>query len=180
MSWKNYGDHPIIVAIAVFGTLITIGQAIHGASSPQKSTQEPDTPSISNSNGDVEVNTHSSRQSTQGDSSPNITNSNGTVQVNLEGSETYKPSQTIPLKQGMEYKKARELLISHGWQAKLPTLRDYNAFAKDSTMKRLASQGFKEVVLCSGTGAGFCRFEFKNAEGQLLAVTTVNNPPRVR
>lgn len=177
VSWKNYGDHPIVVAITVAGTIIGIGLSIYGISSSQKQTQETDVPGISSSSEDAEVNTHSPQQSAQGDSSPNINNSNGNVHVNIGQSEASKTSPTIPLKQGMEYKKARELLISRGWQAKLPTLRDYNAFAKDSAMKRLASQGFTEVVLCSGTGYGFCRFEFKDAEGRLLAVTTVNNHP---
>ncbi|MBM0745801.1 hypothetical protein JOY44_31020 (plasmid) [Phormidium sp. CLA17] len=37
--------------------------------------------------------------------------------------------------------------------------------------------GYNEVETCSGTGMGFCRFSFTNANGQKLAVVTVNNQP---
>lgn len=83
-------------------------------------------------------------------------------------------AQEIPktLKQGMAYAQARKALINAGWQAvELSPNRD-----RSGTMGYIIDQlGYNEVESCSGTGMGFCRFNFTDAKGRTLAVVTVNN-----
>ena len=80
-------------------------------------------------------------------------------------------AQEVPLlKQKMSYAKAREILIHSGWQAiETPILQRGDRFfgATEYIVKKL---GYNEVVDCSGTGMGFCRFEFAAADGRKLAV----------
>lgn len=84
-------------------------------------------------------------------------------------------AQEIPktLKQGMSYAQARKALINAGWQAvELSPNRD-----RLGAMDYLIQLGYNEVESCSGTGMGFCRFNFTDANGRQLAVVTVNNQP---
>ena len=49
---------------------------------------------------------------------------------------------------------------------------------ESSTIRYLFSnRGYQEVVDCSGTGLGLCRFEFRNEKGEMLVVVTANNQP---
>jgi hypothetical protein len=77
------------------------------------------------------------------------------------------------LQQQMSYAEARQILIGSGWQAIeiSPTQREHQS----STLAHLIDLGYTEVVDRSGTGMGFCRFEFAAADGRKLAVVTVNN-----
>ncbi len=84
-------------------------------------------------------------------------------------------AQEIPktLKQGMDYAQARKALMNSGWQAvELSPNRD-----RFGAMDYLIQLGYNEVESCSGTGMGFCRLNFTNANGRQLAVVTVNNQP---
>jgi len=47
---------------------------------------------------------------------------------------------------------------------------------QSSTLAHLIELGYTEVVDCSGTSMGLCRFKFAAADGRKLAVVTVNNP----
>jgi hypothetical protein len=76
-----------------------------------------------------------------------------------------------PLKQGMPYAQARKMLINAGWRVKPFSNRD-----RSGTMNYLITKlGYNEVESCSGTGMGYCRLNFTGAQGQTLAVVTVNN-----
>jgi hypothetical protein len=86
----------------------------------------------------------------------------------------YKPSNTpekstkIPaLEKGMSYEQARQLVIDAGWQPLMTTTDNPN----DGT-KFLRDRGFNEVSSCSGTGMGFCRFEFTGSGNQKFVVVT--------
>ena len=46
---------------------------------------------------------------------------------------------------------------------------------QSSTLAHLIELGYTEVIACSGTGMGFCRFEFTTADGRKLVVVTINN-----
>ncbi len=84
-------------------------------------------------------------------------------------------AQEVPktLKQGMSYAQARKTLINAGWQAvEYSPNRD-----RFGAMDYLIQLGYNEVESCSGTGMGFCRFNFTNANGRQLAVVTINNQP---
>ena len=85
-------------------------------------------------------------------------------------------AQTIPktLKQGMPYAQARKTLLNAGWQAVAHSPNRDRSSAMNYLINKL---GYNEVETCSGTGMGFCRFSFTNANGQKLAVVTVNNQP---
>ncbi|MBD1824392.1 hypothetical protein H6F51_18130 [Cyanobacteria bacterium FACHB-DQ100] len=82
-------------------------------------------------------------------------------------------AQEVPrLKQGMHYSEAREILINAGWQAiEIPPLQ--REAGSRSWIEPALDRGYNEVVSCSGTGMGFCRFEFAAADGRKLAVVTV-------
>ena len=36
-------------------------------------------------------------------------------------------------------------------------------------------QGYTEILYCSGSGLGFCLFQFESAYGEILLITTANN-----
>jgi hypothetical protein len=83
-------------------------------------------------------------------------------------------AQEVPtaLKQEMPYSQARQILTDAGWQAVLLSPNREQYAPLDYLIGEL---GYSEVVDCSGTGMGFCRFEFATADGRKLAVVTVNN-----
>ena len=81
-------------------------------------------------------------------------------------------AQEVPkLKQKMSYGNARKILIDSGWQAiLLSPNRDWRQVGTGTT--RFRDLGYDEVVACSGTGLGFCRFEFASADNRKLVVVT--------
>jgi len=88
-------------------------------------------------------------------------------------------AQPVPkLRQHMTYSEARNLLIEEGWQAVFNRIQVSNP---DSgvVIDNLIEKGYTEVVECSGTGLGLCLFQFQNATGQTLFVTTANNDPEL-
>lgn len=85
-------------------------------------------------------------------------------------------AQPLPkLRQNMLYKDARKLLIKAGWQAVFNPLQVNNPNRSRTIDYLIKQKGYTEVVDCSGTGLGFCLFKFKNATGQAVLITTVNN-----
>jgi hypothetical protein len=77
-------------------------------------------------------------------------------------------SESVPLKKGMSYKEARQILIKQGWKPNLegkPNLRD-------RSVKELFDLGYQEIKDCSGTGEAPCRFEFINQKVEVLVVVT--------
>jgi len=95
-----------------------------------------------------------------------------TTNVNSEKPIDNAGSSLPKLRQGMIYARARRMLIANGWQAvNFPPNRKLSG-SMDYLVNTL---GFYEVEDCSGTGAGYCRFLFNNAEGKKLVVVTVNN-----
>lgn len=87
-------------------------------------------------------------------------------------------AQSLPkLRQQMTYETARKLLIESGWQAVF-NLGQVNNSDRGVIIDYLINQkGYTEIVDCSGTGLGLCLFEFRNATGQTLLITTANNSP---
>ncbi|MBD1859973.1 MULTISPECIES: hypothetical protein [Leptolyngbya] len=88
-------------------------------------------------------------------------------------------AQEVPLlKQKMPYSEARAILINAGWQAiEIPIMQRGDRYfgAMEYIIKDL---GYNEVVNCSGTGLGLCRFEFAAADGRKLIVSTASNNRR--
>lgn len=78
----------------------------------------------------------------------------------------------IPVVFGLTYHEAREVLITSGWmplmQGSLYPQREVSLGSGNG--KIFWDLGYWEVVSCSGTGAGFCRFEFTDPSGRKLIV----------
>jgi hypothetical protein len=71
------------------------------------------------------------------------------------------------LKKGMSYDRARQLIIDAGWQP-IVTTTDNPLDGTSGWRQR----GYNEVYACSGTGMGFCRFEFSGSgQRKFVAVT---------
>lgn len=96
--------------------------------------------------------------------------------VELSGIEIVmaKPPQKsmtqIPLRKGMTYGEAQKILRKGGWKDNPEVKPDLRS---SSTVQKLVDRGYGEIVTCSGTGRGFCRFEWVNQKGELLAIATV-------
>jgi hypothetical protein len=74
--------------------------------------------------------------------------------------------QIPELEKGMSYDEARQMIINAGWQPILTTT--------DNPLDGTANwrkRGYNEVTACSGTGMGFCRFEFAAGNRKLAIVT---------
>jgi hypothetical protein len=67
------------------------------------------------------------------------------------------------LQKEMSYETARQLIINAGWQP-LGTTTDN---PQEGT-KSWRDRGYSEVSSCSGTGMGFCRFEFTGSNHEKL------------
>ena len=84
-------------------------------------------------------------------------------------------AQSLPrLRRNMNYAQARTMLIKQGWQPVFNS-EQVNNRVPNSTIDYLINKGYTEIVDCSGTGLGLCLFQFKNAKGQNLFVTTIDN-----
>ncbi len=75
--------------------------------------------------------------------------------------------QEVPLKKGLLYKDARQIIIKKGWQ---PNLQGTPRNLRDRSVKELFDLGYEEIKDCSGTGEGPCRFEFINEKAEVLVV----------
>ncbi len=75
--------------------------------------------------------------------------------------------QEVPLKKGMPYEAARQILIKKGWQ---PNLQGTPSNLRIAAVKELFDVGYEEIKDCSGTGEGPCRFEFINKKQEVLIV----------
>ncbi|TVQ23324.1 MAG: hypothetical protein EA367_02530 [Leptolyngbya sp. DLM2.Bin15] len=80
----------------------------------------------------------------------------------------------IPTVFGLSYHEARELLIEAGWIPLLqsPSYRQQEPSLRSGHGQTFWEQGYREVTSCSGTGEGFCRFEFTDPSGRKLIVIT--------
>ncbi len=89
------------------------------------------------------------------------------VNWELEGTEI-EISQSLPiLHQGKPYAEVRSILIGAGWK---PIAQSHSSPYDRNISDEL---GYEELVTCSGTGLGWCSFEFSAQNGQKLGVTTV-------
>jgi hypothetical protein len=75
--------------------------------------------------------------------------------------------KTPALRKAMSYPQARQLIINAGWQPLVTTTDN----PQDGT-KSWRDRGYNEVSSCSGTGMGFCRFEFTGSDNEKLVVVT--------
>jgi hypothetical protein len=80
----------------------------------------------------------------------------------------------VPDVYGKPLDAARKILIAHGWLPQRPSERpgEYDRAAE------LAKRGIIEAEVCSGTGVGYCRFNYRGPAG-VLSVTTLGEGPTV-
>jgi hypothetical protein len=100
--------------------------------------------------------------------------------------QSIQKATDLPMSQkiheSMKYSEARELLLSNGWEIVIN--REDNVRTGFET-KLIDINGWKELSVCSGTGLGFCAFEFKKTDN-IFSVTTAGdcinnkngNPPK--
>jgi hypothetical protein len=95
----------------------------------------------------------------------------GPVVVLLAGSVLQAVgADNAALKKDMPYAQARLALLSAGWS---PAPQEPAQFAEQRCGARVKICGaYPETEACSGTGMGFCAFRFRNARGNILAITT--------
>ncbi|MBD3887328.1 hypothetical protein IFO70_37780 [Phormidium tenue FACHB-886] len=100
----------------------------------------------------------------------------GAAIIAIASIPTVATAQEVPttLRQEMPYAEARQILLDAGWQAVFQSPNRQRFAAMGYLIDEL---GYNEVVSCSGTGIGFCAFEFMDAYGNKLAVSTVDNQP---
>ena len=113
-------------------------------------------------------------------SPPATQNNVSTTQITnvISGSDARKSAkntEALPLKSGMRYKQARQLLLWQGWR---PNLQNEPPNLNSLTVRKLYGLGYVEIEDCAGTGQGFCRFNLINDNGdQLFVVTTPGGNP---
>jgi hypothetical protein len=73
----------------------------------------------------------------------------------------------IPLKQGMGYAQARQLLLKSGWQTKATRWQD--RYCPEFLGQKCK---YPEVESCAPTGTGPCIFNWLNTNGKTLSVYT--------
>jgi hypothetical protein len=78
----------------------------------------------------------------------------------------------VPNVFGQDIREARKALIAHGWQSQRPD-------EPDTGSERLRRQGVPEVEACSGTGYGFCSFNYRHRQGFRLNVVTMGDEDEV-
>ncbi|MGL5060397.1 MAG: hypothetical protein ACRC62_10490 [Microcoleus sp.] len=107
-----------------------------------------------------------------------LTSETLTQQVQIKSEFFANASTRVPLKKGMPYQEARQILIQQGWRPNLEGETNLNSL----TVKELFDFGYREIQDCAGTGEGPCRFEFVNRQGEQLVVvaTTMGNPNNIK
>jgi len=73
-----------------------------------------------------------------------------------------------------DIRRARTRLLAYGWRPVRPT-EPLNG----GTDERLRRSGVTEVEICSGTGYGYCVFNYRHAKGPKLVVTSAGDDPHV-
>jgi hypothetical protein len=80
---------------------------------------------------------------------------------------------SVPSIHGLSYAEAREKLVEAGWQ---PYAKHWS-YVNDPNIQTgngsiFWAQGYHEICSCSGTGYGFCSFEFMDVYSNRLRVIT--------
>jgi hypothetical protein len=78
----------------------------------------------------------------------------------------------VPNVFGQDIRKARKVLIADAWQPQRPDEPDPGG-------ERLVRQGVPEVQTCSGTGYGFCSFNYRHRKGFGLNVVSMGEDDQV-
>ncbi|GAA5179514.1 hypothetical protein GCM10025771_21730 [Niveibacterium umoris] len=88
-------------------------------------------------------------------------------------------ADTALLHKGQALAAARAHLLAQGWQPRATrlSLADGQAENRSGSAKTFYRAGYREVEVCSGTGANFCIFNYLR-DGACMRVVTVGELPR--
>lgn len=84
--------------------------------------------------------------------------------------EETSPRDQLPLRQGMRYSQAREIILDAGWQASRKPVQEVPEFGVVNEL--YVENGWQEISDCAGSGTMPCRFEFRDMHNRLLVVIT--------
>ena len=79
---------------------------------------------------------------------------------------------TVPNVYGKPFNVARKILIANGWRPIRSSEGSERWFAETELVKR----GVIEVESCSGTGVGYCKFNYERPTGVLSVITVGGDP----
>jgi hypothetical protein len=96
------------------------------------------------------------------------------VNIQQESEAKSRGEFNIPAISGLSYHKARKILVEEGW---IPLTQRHlypqqEGILQYGSGKVFWDLGYWEVVDCTGTAEGFCRFEFSDPSGRKLVVVT--------
>lgn len=86
----------------------------------------------------------------------------------------------IKIKQGMDYQKARKILLKSGWQIVPMNVKPngmpvcYPSFGKKNHCK-----GQFEIAYCAPTGLAYCQMVFYDGRKTYLDITTIGEEPSI-
>jgi len=150
----------LVVASCTSLTVVGCNAAVHSnsaLSTPVQSSTATVEPNSNNTQESLPVPTSSSTIEAQSQSKQQL----------AQSTAPKEPLQVPNLEKGMSYKQARQIILNAGWQP-IPTTTDNPLDGTDGWRK----SGYTEVTSCSGTGMGFCRFEFSGAGNRKFVVIT--------
>jgi len=116
-----------------------------------------------------------------GSGNVNVSDSGNSVAITKESDSKYKGEYKIPNLVGMTYHKARQKLLDEGW---IP-ITQHSLYVKDPNIQSGNGQefwklGYWEIISCSGTGKGYCRFKFADPSGRGLVIITAGMEDKIR
>lgn len=94
--------------------------------------------------------------------------------IQQESDARSRGEANIPVIYNLSYHEARVILVEEGW---MPSRHRFSYYQEERSLqygngKRFWDLGYWEIVTCSGTGEGFCRFEFSDPSGRRLVIIT--------
>ena len=157
-NWK-FDNYPSTITTGILASLI--GLTVIGCSSPTNPTAQELPQSQANSA------ISNAQTENQSPTDENINNkSTAKPQVTLVNSNN--KSQDLPLRKGMTYSEARQIILEQGWKPN----PNVESNLESTVVKAIFDRGYIEINDCSGTGEAPCRYEFVNQSGELLYVVT--------
>ncbi|MFM7603558.1 MAG: hypothetical protein ACKO7R_20550 [Pseudanabaena sp.] len=168
-NWK-FDYCPSKIATGILTGLI--GLTVIGCSSPTNPTVQELPQSQTNS---VISNVQ------KGNQSPTVENINNKDTAKPQVTPINSPvnstrSQDLPLRKGMTYSEARQIILEQGWKPN-PKVESN---LRSTVVKAIFDRGYVEISDCSGTGEAPCRYEFVNQNDELLYVVTAGRDSLLR
>ncbi|MBE9102874.1 hypothetical protein [Vacuolonema iberomarrocanum] len=126
------------------------------------------------SNGNQTVVSGTGSNVVQGTGNNIVQGTGNQLTVQQESDARSRGEFAIPAISGLSYHEAREILIKEGW---IPLTQRHLYPQEEPSLQYGTARifwdlGYWEVVSCSGTAEGFCRFEFSDPSSRKLVVVT--------